>query len=287
MKAKLLFYGYSLLMTLLLVIGLSVIGYTAISQEVGINLWETANSRWLKIVGDQGNGLDVDVTRVSGNVNIVGTKTPAVDYANPTDAVGTWSLIGGYDGSTWDPLLNSTHGNNLTTTRGLNVASFLYINDGTDFDEVTSAPAPAAGGTMRNAIYFLQAQTLLASAARTTSSDSGALTAYGSFRTAIIQLNVTAQSGTTPTLDVYIDSSVDGTNYINMVHFTQIGAATGRRAIQLSDNTAGATADFDATADLAAATVRQGSWGSTLRIRWVLSGTSPSYTFSVIGTFKS
>jgi len=286
MKAKLLFYSYSLLMTLLLVIGLSVVGYTAISQEVGFNLWDVTNSRWLKAPGDQTNGLDVDVTRVSGSVTVIGNKTPAAGYANPTDAVGTWALLGAYNTATWDQVLSSTHGNGVATVRGINVASIEYLYNGTNYDRVTSAPTPAALGTARNAVYFLQAQTLLTSSARTTSSNSGALTSYGSFKTMLLELNVTAASGTTPTLDVYIDTSADSTNFINIAHFTQL-ITTGRRAIQISDDAAGAAVDFDSTADLAAGVVKQGAWGSTLRVRWVITGTTPSFTFSVIGTFKS
>lgn len=136
MKAKILFYGYSLLMTLLFVIGLSVVGYTAISQEVGFNLWDVTNSRWLKAPGDQTNGLDVDVTRISGNVSMIGTETPSDNYANPTDHLGTWALLGLYDGSTWDRWLLSTHGDNITTAAGANIAAINYGFDGTNYDRL-------------------------------------------------------------------------------------------------------------------------------------------------------
>lgn len=88
--------------------------------------------------GDATNGLDVDVTRVSGNVTVVGASTPAVNFANPTTAINTWSLLGMYDGSTWDQVLESIHGDNLTTANGLNVASFNYLYDGSNQDRARS-----------------------------------------------------------------------------------------------------------------------------------------------------
>lgn len=193
----------------------------------------------------------------------------------------------GFDGTNWDRILLSSHGDNLTTVSGQNVASFGYVFDGTNWDRVKSNVSPAPSGNLVVGNSYTVNTVLLASAARGTSGDSGALTGYGNFKSAIIQLNVTAQSGTTPTLDVYIDTTTDGTNWTNIVHFTQFSAATGRRAIQISENTAGGTSDFDATTDLAAGTVRQGPWGSTLRVRWVIGGSTPSFTFDVTGTFKS
>ena len=192
---------------------------------------------------------------ISGTATIVGDKTPADTYANPTDAVSSWSLLGLFDGTNWQRARSNV------------------------------APAPPGNQVIGNS--YTVNTVLLASGARTANGDSGALIGYGNFRSGIIQLDVTAQAGTTPTLDVYIDTTTDGTNWINIAHFAQFGAATGRKAIQLSENTAGGTADFDATADLAAGTIRQGPWGSTISIRWVITGTTPSYTFSVTGTFKS
>lgn len=146
MKEKLLFYCYSLLMMLLLVIGISAIGYTAISQEVGFNLWDITNSRWLKAPGDQTNGLDVDVTRVSGSVTVIGNATPVNNFTNPTTAVTTWSLLGGYDGSNWDLLLTTTHGDTVTTAAGLNTASIGYGWSGSQYQRLKTDPY--AGSTV-------------------------------------------------------------------------------------------------------------------------------------------
>lgn len=47
--------------------------------------------------GDTTFGLDVDVTRMPG-----GSQTPADAFANPTTFMGTWSLGGLFNGTTWD-----------------------------------------------------------------------------------------------------------------------------------------------------------------------------------------
>ncbi|HDK42890.1 MAG TPA: hypothetical protein ENG87_05905 [Candidatus Pacearchaeota archaeon] len=205
-----------------------------------------------RIRGDTTNGIDVDVTRVSGNVTVISNDTPTDSYTTPTDALSTYSLTGIYNGTTWDMLRS----------------------------------ASKSTGSIVNAVDFIQNNVLLASGARTTSSNTGPLTGYGNYRSAIIQVNVTAASGTTPTLDVYIDTSIDDTNWLNIAHYTQF-TTTGRRVFRLNEYQPGGAADADATADLGAGTQQQGSWGSTIRIRWVITGTSPSFTFDVTGTFKS
>jgi hypothetical protein len=71
------------------------------------------------------------------------------------------------------------------------------------------------------------------------------------------QLNVTAASGTTPTLDVVIEDSIDGTNWNVVGTFAQ-KVTTGREAINV-------TVPF----------------ANNLRVRWTIAGTTPSFTFAV------
>lgn len=98
----------------------------------------------------------------------------------------------------------------------------------------------------------------VASAARTASGDSGALTGYGPAQTLRAQLNVTAASGTAPTLDAVIEDSVDGGATWNTVGtFTQATAAT-RQVINVTT-----------------------PFADTLRVRWTVGGTTPSFTFAV------
>lgn len=105
---------------------------------------------------------------------------------------------------------------------------------------------------------------LVPSAARTTNSDTGALGGYGPMTQGVVQLNVTAIAGTTPTLDVKVEDSVDGTNWNSVQAFTQVTAA-GRLVLRI-------TAPFS---DL-------------LRVSWTIGGTAgPSFTFDVWAYFET
>lgn len=109
----------------------------------------------------------------------------------------------------------------------------------------------------------VQIQTLLASAARTASGSSrhcGGVAAE--YVEGNIYLDVTAQSGTTPTLDVAVQSSHDGATFHTHSSFTQVAAATGKQLLKLT------------------------SLGSYVRIDYTIAGTTPSYTFSVTAEFK-
>lgn len=103
-----------------------------------------------------------------------------------------------------------------------------------------------------------QVETVVASAARTTSSDSGVLTGWGQPSGLRLQLNVTASSGTTPTLDVVVEDTLDGTNYNVIGTFAQ-KVATGREVINVST-----------------------LFADRLRVRWTVGGTTPSFTFAVV-----
>jgi hypothetical protein len=113
------------------------------------------------------------------------------------------------------------------------------------------------------------------------------------YNQAIFILSVTAQAGTTPTLDVYIQQEIPIAGatdtwgqvpsgaplWDDLCHFTQVTTATGT---WLTYAVAGAnTANILKDAALAAATVRNGPIGSNLRIKYVTAGTTPQYTFSV------
>lgn len=100
-------------------------------------------------------------------------------------------------------------------------------------------------------------ETLVVSAARTASGDSGILTGWGHASKIRAQLNVTAAAGTSPTLDVVLEDTVDGTNFNVVGTFAQKVAA-GREVITIT-----------------------GLFSDQLRVRWTIGGTSPSFTFAV------
>lgn len=99
---------------------------------------------------------------------------------------------------------------------------------------------------------------VVASAARTTSNNSGALTGYGATDQLRCLLLVTAVSGVAPTLDLVLEDSLDGgTTWTPIATFTQKTAA-GSQALDVTT-----------------------PYGPLLRARWTIAGTTPSFTFTV------
>lgn len=115
----------AVVVSLIVVTGMTVVGRTAISDLAGLAVAQTP-TLWKNVkdaaVGDAltegilasglelyngvsfdrargtiANGLAVDVTRLPG-----GAQTPADGFANPTTFQGGWSLIGLFNGTTWD-----------------------------------------------------------------------------------------------------------------------------------------------------------------------------------------
>lgn len=104
------------------------------------------------------------------------------------------------------------------------------------------------------------AVTPVASAARTTSGNSGALDASSTPGLSLL-LDVSAASGTTPTLNVTIEESDDGTTWRTVAAFAQKTAVSAERK------------SFAIASDF-------------YRVAWVIGGTTPSFTFSVTGSTK-
>lgn len=100
--------------------------------------------------------------------------------------------------------------------------------------------------------------TLLASAARTTTASATAIPGFAAAAKLVLQLNVTAASGTAPTLDVVVQDTVDGTNYSTIATFTQATAVT-REVIRLST-----------------------PFTDSLRVVYTIGGVTPSFTFAVV-----
>jgi hypothetical protein len=103
-------------------------------------------------------------------------------------------------------------------------------------------------------------ETVVASAARTTTGNSGSLTGYGPATTLRAQLDVTAVTGTNPTLDVLIQDTLDGTNWNNLT------AGTFTQKTAVSREVVNITVPFS----------------DELRVTWTIGGTdTPTFTFSV------
>ena len=100
--------------------------------------------------------------------------------------------------------------------------------------------------------------TLLASGVRTATAAGTAITGFAAARQLVLQLQVTAASGTLPTLDVVIQDTVDGTNYQTIATFAQ-KTGVSREVIRLTS-----------------------AFTDNLRVNYEIGGTTPSFTFNVI-----
>jgi hypothetical protein len=101
-------------------------------------------------------------------------------------------------------------------------------------------------------------ETLVPSAARTTGGTAVSGESYGTIEDVKAQLEVTAASGTTPNLTAFLETSADdGTNW-DVVGTFAAKTAAGREVITVNNFI-----------------------GDNLRVRWVITGTTPSFTFSV------
>lgn len=108
-------------------------------------------------------------------------------------------------------------------------------------------------------------KTLVASAARTATGTGTQVCGFGRYEKFTMQLAVTAASGTTPTLDVTVQHSIDGgTTWFTLATFTQKTAAGSE--LKTESEVEAATAEV---------------YGDCIRAIWTIGGTTPSFTFSV------
>lgn len=101
-------------------------------------------------------------------------------------------------------------------------------------------------------------ETLVASAARTTTGSTPLVYGYGPAKTLRVQLEVTAASGTSPSLTVLVEDSLDDATF-NTIGTFAAKTGPGREVINI-------TLPFS----------------DRIRVSWTISGTTPSFTFSVI-----
>lgn len=103
--------------------------------------------------------------------------------------------------------------------------------------------------------------TFLSSAARTTSGESGELNlSYGD--EILVFLDVTAVSGTSPTLDVKVQTKGPDGKWYDIASFAQ-KTGTGNEAKAITN------------------------YGEILKVVYTIGGTTPSFTFSVTGVVKT
>jgi hypothetical protein len=119
-------------------------------------------------------------------------------------------------------------------------------------------PLPAS----REGLYSTSMDVFAPSAARTTNGSSSVLWTGGCITGIVIEVRVTAASGTTPQLNLFLEDTFDGTNWnqvatVNAAAITTTGATVKRINLR----------DFPCT--------------DNLRVSWTITGTTPSFTFVV------
>lgn len=130
--------------------------------------------------------------------------------------------------------------------------------------------------------------TLAASAARTAGGNGASVGPVGHFRRFVVLCDITASATEAgDTLDVYVDVSLDGTTWLNAVHFTQqAGNGAARKEFAVLDPSNPGVAVVNVTADAAAGAVRPALFGPYLRARWAIADVAAlgnqSHTFSVV-----
>lgn len=101
--------------------------------------------------------------------------------------------------------------------------------------------------------------------------------AYGSYRACEFALQVTGTvGGTSPTLNVYIQTSDDDTHWNDRVAFNQVTATGNFQEAAISADASMAPTAFKTNA-LTAGTVLNGPLGKYVQASWVVGGTTPSF----------
>jgi len=100
--------------------------------------------------------------------------------------------------------------------------------------------------------------TIVAPANRTTSADTGPITGWGAIQTIRTQLAVTAVAGTSPTLAMVVEDSLDGTTWYQLGTFTP-ATAVGAQVINIGK-----------------------PFTDRLRWRWTITGNLASFAFTVL-----
>jgi hypothetical protein len=202
------------------------------------------------------------------------------------DAFGSLrsALYKGGDGTAIDAF--AAGGDAAGTGMGLLTNSYGYGFNGSSFDRLRTLAASGAGLGVQQVGTLGELITLAASAARTSSANGTAVTGLGWRNRYIILFDLTvADTDAGDTLDVYVDVSLDGSTWLNAVHFTQIiGTDAASKRFAVLDPSAPGTAEILVTADAAAGAVRPSMFGPQMRARWAIvdAGTDDaSFTFSV------
>lgn len=141
-----------------------------------------------------------------------------------------------------------------------------------------------------NNVLLLPSSTLIVSGTGTNDGAgavvaAGKITAVDSYTMADVFLTVGTVSGTTPTLNMYLQKlSPDGATWQDIASCTQVTSSTQKQSFTPISASQVPFAPTDAT--LTQTTMKLAAMGSTWRLKWVIGGTSPSFgAVAVWGNF--
>ncbi len=103
-------------------------------------VWNTGTSNWDRMYGDHTNGVWTNI-KSSIALTFAGTHTPADSYANPTDAINSFSLNGVWNGATWNRMIqgdNTADGETASATGIQSSEVYNKIFNGTTYDRLRS-----------------------------------------------------------------------------------------------------------------------------------------------------
>lgn len=225
---------------------------------------------------------------VDGAVVTLGAKADAKSTATDTTAVSLQQVAKqiSYSAQVLEAAITAL--GQATMAASVPVVLPSNFTDGTYIGDIKFGEAlPAGTNYIGDVSNYDQLITLASSAARTSSGNGTAVESLGGHRRYIIVCDITASATAAgDTLDVYVDVSPDGTNWVNAVHFTQqAGDGAARKEVAILDPANPGTSVIDVTADAAAGATRPALFGQKMRARWAIvdgGGADTSHTFSVV-----
>jgi hypothetical protein len=130
---------------------------------------------------------------------------------------------------------------------------------------------------------FRTAVAIQASAAKSTTGTGTAVDGLGEWRAIVFQCDLTAAATEVgDTLDVFVQTTIDGTNWVDVVHFTQMLGNGGAKRFYAKLMWDAALTEFENATALGAAANRS-IMGDSYRCRWAITDANAngSFTFSV------
>lgn len=122
------------------------------------------------------------------------------------------------------------------------------------------------------------------SAAQTTSGTSDTIVGVGNYTSAQVEVNVTASSGTSPTMTVYVQQLLpDKTNWMDIGATAQFTGGAGKYTLNLASG--GDSNQVPTDGSLSAGSTVTTPFTESWRVKYTIGGTNPSFTFSVSASF--